>query len=61
MSKTNRDSIFWGMVVLLIGVLFLLRNFGFHIEIWHLLGKYWPLVLIFIGLKNIIVYLTKRP
>ncbi len=60
MGKTNRDSLFWGTIVLLIGLLFMLRNFGVHVNIWHLLGRYWPLLLILIGLKNIFEYLRNR-
>ncbi len=60
MGKDSRDSIFWGAVILIIGVLFLLRNLGWHIDIWHLAGRYWPLILVLIGLKNIFSYMKNR-
>ena len=57
MANTKRESLFWGLIILVLGMLFLLKNFGLEINIWHLIGKYWPLILIYIGLKNIYLYL----
>jgi hypothetical protein len=59
MANTKRESLFWGLIILVLGMLFLLKNFGLEINVWHLLGKYWPLILIYIGLKNIFLY-SKR-
>jgi len=59
MANTKRESLFWGLIILVLGMLFLLKNFGLEINICHLLGKYWPLILITIGLKNIFLYLKK--
>jgi hypothetical protein len=60
MANTKRESLFWGMIILTLGMLFLLKNFGLEINIWHLLGKYWPLILVYIGVKNIYLYLKKN-
>lgn len=60
MANTKKESLFWGAIILVLGMLFLLRNFGWQINIWHLLGKYWPLVLVYIGIKNIYLNLSKR-
>ena len=60
MTSTKKESLFWGLIILVLGMLFLLKNFGFEINVWHLVGKYWPLVLIYIGLKNIYLFLTKN-
>jgi len=60
MAKAKKESLFWGFIILLLGVLFLLRNYGFEINVWHLVGKYWPLILIYIGLKNIYFYAKKN-
>jgi lia operon protein LiaF len=53
MSKRKQESLFWGVVLLLIGLLFLLDNIGFDIDIWDIIGDYWPVILIVIGAKNI--------
>lgn len=60
MANTKRESLFWGLIILVLGMLFLLRNFGLEINIWRLLGTYWPLILVYIGVKNIYLYLKKN-
>jgi hypothetical protein len=60
MANTKKESLFWGLIILVLGTLFLLKNFGLEINVWHLLGKYWPLILVYIGLKNIYLYLKKN-
>lgn len=59
MANTKRESLFWGLIILVLGMLFLLKNFGLEIDVWDLVGKYWPLILIYIGVKNIYLYLKK--
>lgn len=59
MANTKRESLFWGLIILVLGMLFLLKNFGLEIDVWDLVGKYWPLILIYIGLKNIYLYIKK--
>jgi lia operon protein LiaF len=61
MSKQKSESLFWGFIVLLIGILFLINNLGWgDIDIWDLIAKFWPVILIYIGIKNIIVYAMKK-
>lgn len=60
MANTKKESLFWGLIILVLGMLFLMKNFGLEINVWHLLGKYWPLILIYIGVKNIYLYLNKE-
>ncbi len=60
MASSKRESLFWGLIILVLGMLFLMKNFGLEINIWHLIGKYWPLILIYIGLKNIYLFLKKN-
>ena len=60
MAKAKKESLFWGFVILVLGMLFLLKNFGLEINVWHLIGKYWPLILIYIGVKNIYLYAKKN-
>lgn len=60
MANNKKESLFWGLIILVLGMLFLLKNFGLEINVWHLLGKYWPLILVYIGLKNIYLYAKKK-
>lgn len=61
MSKRKQESLFWGVVLLLIGTIFLMDNMGMDIDVWDLIGDYWPVILIAIGVKQIWShYNTKR-
>jgi lia operon protein LiaF len=61
MSKQKGESLFWGFLILLIGVLFLINNLGWgDIDIWEFISKFWPVILIYIGVKNIIIFVMKR-
>jgi lia operon protein LiaF len=53
MSRKKQESLFWGLILLIVGLLFLLDNFGVDIDIWDILDDFWPMILIAIGLKNI--------
>jgi small neutral amino acid transporter SnatA (MarC family) len=54
MAKKKGDSAFIGLLLVFFGGLFLMRNFGLHINVWHLMGKYWPVIIILIGVKLLI-------
>jgi TM2 domain-containing membrane protein YozV len=52
-------SVFWGIVLMILGIVFLMANFEFLISydrIWNL----WPLVVIIVGVKLIADYYAKR-
>lgn len=56
MSRRKPEALFLGVILLVIGVLFMMDNFGIDIDIWDIIGDFWPLILIAIGLKNIWVH-----
>ena len=49
----HRGSIFWALILIGIGVLFLLQNFNPAIHPWHVIAKYWPLLIIFWGISKL--------
>ena len=49
-------SIFWSLILISVGLLFLLRNLGFEIRPWLIIAKYWPLLIIFWGLSKLLSY-----
>ncbi len=50
---THRTGLFWPLILISIGVLFLLNNLGFiRGDVWDSLVKYWPVILIIIGLDS---------
>ena len=50
----RRGSLFGPILLLALGVLFLLRNFWPEIPVWELFGKYWPVLLIILGLAKLL-------
>ncbi len=59
MSKNRQESLLLGIILLLLGVAFFLNNFGLHINIWFYFKKFWPLILIYIGAKNLFLYFQR--
>jgi len=53
--RINQGRLFSGLLIILIGVLFLLGALG-KLDVGHILSIYWPLILIFIGLWILIAY-----
>jgi DUF4097 and DUF4098 domain-containing protein YvlB len=52
----RRRSLAGPLVLIIIGLVFLLRNFGVHIPVIHLFGRFWPLLLILWGVIRLIEY-----
>lgn len=55
MARDYQGRIFAGILIIVIGTLFLLGNLG-KIDVGDLLSEYWPLILIVIGLWHILVH-----
>ena len=55
-----RPSLLGGLIWLRLGVLLLLHNFRIGPDIWTLLGRYWPVLLILLGLGKILDYFLNR-
>ena len=53
--RDYQGRIFSGLLIILIGVLFLLGNLG-RLDIGDVFSTYWPLILIFIGLWHLIAH-----
>ena len=49
-----RRSLAGPLILILIGVLFLLRNVGVHIPVWHFFGRFWPLLIIIWGVVALV-------
>jgi DUF4097 and DUF4098 domain-containing protein YvlB len=56
----RRRSVFSGLLLILIGGLFLLHNFGAKLPIWALLRRWWPLVFILWGLTKLYDHFRAR-
>ncbi|HPY78244.1 MAG TPA: DUF5668 domain-containing protein [Anaerohalosphaeraceae bacterium] len=47
-----------GLILIALGVIFLIESFYAPFSAWRLIGRYWPLIPILIGLKKIYAYFT---
>lgn len=60
MSRKKQESLFWGILLTVIGALFLLDNFNVDIDVWDIIGDFWPMILIAIGAKNIWYHIRNK-
>jgi len=49
-QRKNNNGVFWGSVLVLIGILFLMDNF-YILDFGNLVSTFWPVILIVIGIK----------
>ena len=59
-SGRRRPSLLGGLLWTGLGVLFLLRNFGIGPDFWSLAARYWPILLILLGLGKVIDYYRQK-
>ena len=59
-QRRGRHSIFGGLVLVLIGTLFLIQNFYPVFELWNAFLRWWPLLLILLGVARLIDYLLEH-
>ena len=60
MAHARRPSLLGALLWTAIGLLFLLRNFGVVPDLWSIASRYWPVLLILLGLGKILEYFLKR-
>ncbi len=53
-----RRSLAGPLILILIGMVFLLRNFGIYIPVWHFFGRFWPLLIVLWGVIALIEHFT---
>jgi predicted membrane protein len=59
-SRNVSGRIFWGLILIIIGILFLLDRMG-QIDFGSLFSKYWPLLLILAGLWHLLANNFRNP
>src|SRR6516225_5597084 len=58
--RRSAGVIFWGLILVTIGVLMLAHNLGYAIPIWPYVARYWPALLIAWGLLKFVDYFRFR-
>ena len=56
----RRGSIFWALTLIGVGFIFLYQNFNPEVHPWHIIAKFWPVLIIFWGLSKLIDHLQAR-
>ena len=59
-GRRQRSSIFSGLLLILLGVLFLLARFHPELSMWHLFWRYWPVVIILWGVAKLFDHLRAQ-
>jgi hypothetical protein len=59
-NKTKRRPIFSGLILILLGCLFLAQNFRQDLRVWELFREFWPVLLIIWGLAKMFDYFAAR-
>ena len=49
-------TMFWGLILVGVGLIFLLKNIGYEIPIWMGVARYWPVLLIVWGIIKLVDY-----
>jgi LiaF transmembrane domain len=58
MAKRQRSALAWGIILIVIGLIFILDNLG--LDVWDSLARLWPLVLIIWGAWKLYFGLKER-
>jgi len=58
MAKKQRSALAWGIILIVIGLIFILDNF--NIDVWDSLARLWPLALIVWGAWKLYFGLKER-
>lgn len=56
----RRGSIFWALILIAVGTIFLYQNFNPAIHPWQIIAKFWPILIIFWGISKLIDYLQAQ-
>jgi uncharacterized membrane protein HdeD (DUF308 family) len=59
-NRKPRSSIFTGLLLILLGVIFLVHRYYPEFGLGHIIGVYWPVLIIVWGVAKLIEYLTTR-
>jgi hypothetical protein len=57
-ARSRGNALIAGLILIGLGVIFLIENWYGSFSAWHLIARYWPVLLIIIGLKKLYGYFT---
>jgi hypothetical protein len=57
-ARSHSGALTAGLILIVLGVIFLVESFYAPFSAWRLIARYWPVLLIVIGVKRICEYFT---
>ena len=57
-SRSHGGALTAGLILIALGLIFLIENLYEPFSAWRLIARYWPVILIIIGLRRIFLYFT---
>jgi uncharacterized integral membrane protein len=55
-ARTRSGALTAGLILIVLGVIFLVENYYESFSAWRLIARYWPVILIIIGLRKMYLY-----
>ena len=56
--RSHSGALTAGLILIVLGAIFLIESFYAPFSAWRLIARYWPVILIIIGVKRIYQYFT---
>ena len=57
-ASTRSGALTAGLILITLGVIFLIENFYAPFSAWRLIARYWPVILIIVGLRRLYSYFS---
>ena len=57
-ARSHGGALTAGLILIVLGLIFLAENLYAPFSAWRLIARYWPVILIIIGLRKLILYFT---
>ena len=57
-ARSHGGALTAGLILIALGVIFLMENLYAPFSAWRLIARYWPVILIVIGLRKMFRYFT---
>ncbi len=56
--RSHGGALTAGLILIVLGIIFLAENLYAPFSAWRLIARYWPVILIIIGVRKLILYFT---
>ena len=59
-ARSHGGALTAGLILIALGLIFLMENLYAPFSAWRLIARYWPVILIVVGLRKMFQYFTWR-